>query len=90
VGWVASAEFSQGWVLLSTAVVVHMLSSESLSRMTLLLTLECCVMAEAVLRLGHADRQLVKAHRSEALQANTSTQHQFCQLRTTQPLSAQH
>jgi hypothetical protein len=26
------------------------------------LPLECCAMAEAVLRLGHADRQLVKAH----------------------------
>jgi hypothetical protein len=47
-------------------------------------------MAEAVLRLGHADRQLVKAHGSEALQANTPAQHQLCQLGTIQPLSAQH
>jgi hypothetical protein len=37
-------------------------------------------MAEAVLRLGHADRQLVKAHGSEALQANMPAQHSFVSL----------
>jgi hypothetical protein len=37
-------------------------------------TLECCVVAEAVLRLGHADGQLVKAHRREALQDREATQ----------------
>jgi hypothetical protein len=30
-------------------------------------------MAEAVLRLGHADRQLVKAHGREALQVGRTT-----------------
>lgn len=89
-GGVARAGSSQGPVLLATAVTVHMLGCDSLSCVTFSLTLECCVMAEAVLRLGHADRQLVKAHGSEALQANTSAKHQFCQLGTAQPLSAQH
>jgi hypothetical protein len=39
-------------------------------------TLECCVVAEAVLRLGHADGQLVKAHGSEALRAAQQWQQQ--------------